>query len=167
MAEADREAFWQFSLGFYRQPGVSPACLELQDRHGCDVNLILYLCWLGLSGRGRIGAEELVRADETITAWRRRAIEPLRAARRALKPGEEEGVAQLYEAAKAVELAAERVGQHRLATLAPPPAARPAEDCAADAAANLALYLDEAAARQAAAPIFAALLEAGGTQGVP
>lgn len=157
MAEADGEAFWQFSLAFYGRPGVSAACLELQDRHGRDVNLVLYLCWLGLSGRGRIAAGDLVRADGIITAWRRRAIEPLRAARRALKPSEQEGVAQLYEAAKAVELAAERLGQHRLAALAPPAALRAAEDCASDAVANLALYLCDAATRQAAAPIFGTL----------
>jgi len=43
-------AFWRFSLDAYGRPGVAAACLDLQDRHGCDVNLILYALWLGRAG---------------------------------------------------------------------------------------------------------------------
>src|SRR5579875_349811 len=54
MSEAGAaEAFWRFSLDFYRLPGVEQALLTLQDRAGHDVNLILYALWLGWSGRGR------------------------------------------------------------------------------------------------------------------
>jgi len=92
-----------------------------------------------------------------LAPWRRAAIEPLRAARRGLDPAERDGVAALYEAAKAIELVAERMGQQQLGALAPPPAPRAADRRAADAAANLTLYLGDTAARQAAAPLFAAL----------
>ena len=47
MAEAVEE-FWRFALGFYARPGVAPACLELQDRHGKDVLIALYCCWVGV-----------------------------------------------------------------------------------------------------------------------
>ena len=151
------EEFWKFSLDFYARPGVEAACLALQDQHGRDVNIMLYLCWLGLTARGRIDRAGLARAEETMAPWRRAAIEPLRQARRDLDPAERAGVAALYEAAKAIELAAERMGQERLAALAPPPAARLADTAAADAAANLTLYLADAAAREAAAPLFTAL----------
>jgi uncharacterized protein (TIGR02444 family) len=149
MAEAG-DAFWAFSLAFYGWPEVAAACLALQDRHGRDVNLVLYLCWVGLSGRGRLDAADLARADSAIAPWRRETIEKLRAARRALK-----GAAG-YDAAKAAELAAEQVAQQRLAALAPSPSPRSAAVCAADAAANLMVYLDDGA-RLAAAPLFTAL----------
>lgn len=151
------EEFWKFSLDFYARPGVEAACLALQDEHGRDVNIMLYLCWLGLSARGRIDGHGLAGAEETMAPWRRAALEPLRAARRGLDPAERDGVAALYAAAKAIEFAAERIGQQQLAALAPPPAPRAADRCAADAAANLTLYLADAAVRQAAAPLFAAL----------
>lgn len=151
------EEFWKFSLDFYARPGVEAACLALQDQHGRDVNIMLYLCWLGLTARGRIDGAGLARAEEAMAPWRRTAIEPLRKARRDLDPAERDGVAALYEAAKAIELAAERMGQQRLAALAPPPAARLADTAAADAAANLTLYLADPAPRQAAAPLFAAI----------
>jgi uncharacterized protein (TIGR02444 family) len=154
------DAFWRFSLVFYGRPGVSPACIALQDRHGCDVNIVLFACWVGLTGRGRLGAAELVRAQAASEPWRRGVIEPLRQARRALKEQDGAGVLlELYDAAKAVELGAERVAQHRLAALAPAPLARDAAERAADAAAGVALYLADRAAHEAAAAIFAAIAQ--------
>ncbi|HEX6842145.1 MAG TPA: TIGR02444 family protein [Stellaceae bacterium] len=151
------QEFWQFSLDFYARPGVEAACLALQDQHGRDVNIMLYLCWLGLAARGRIDGAGLARAEEAMAPWRRAAIEPLRKARRDLDPAERDGVAALYEAAKAIELAAERMGQQRLAALAPPPVPQRADTAAVDAAANLTLYLTDPVARHAAAPLFAAI----------
>jgi hypothetical protein len=49
------------------------------------------------------------------------------------------------------------MGQQQLAALAPPPVPRLADTAAADAAANLTLYLADPEARQAAAPLFAAI----------
>ena len=162
MAET-ADPFWTFTLGFYGRPGVSPACIALQDRHGCDVNLVLYACWVGLSGRGRLAAADLAQAEETNAPWRNAVIGRLRAARRALKEEDRSGpVLELYEAAKAAELAAERIAQRRLQLLAPAEAARPPGERAADAAANLALYLRGRNADEAAAPIFAAIAAAAG-----
>jgi uncharacterized protein (TIGR02444 family) len=155
MAESG-EAFWNFSLAFYGRPGVSAAAIALQDRHGRDVNLLLYACWVGMSGRGRLDADQLARAEAMSEPWRCSVIAPLRAARRALKEAGAEA-ARLYAAAKAVELDGERLAQQRLAALAPPAAARPVAACMADAAANLALCLGDSEERQLAAPLFAAL----------
>jgi uncharacterized protein (TIGR02444 family) len=162
MAET-ADPFWTFTLGFYGRPGVSPACIALQDRHQCDVNLVLYACWVGLSGRGRLSAADLAQAEETNTPWRASVIERLRAARRALKEEDRTGpVLELYEAAKAAELAAERIAQRRLQMLAPAEAARAESGRAADAAANLRLYLRGKDADAAAAAIFAAIAAAAG-----
>ena len=42
---ADSSPFWRFSLDFYRRPGVPEVCLQLQDAHGVDVNLLLFALW--------------------------------------------------------------------------------------------------------------------------
>jgi uncharacterized protein (TIGR02444 family) len=150
------DEFWNFSLAFYGRSGVSPACIELQERHGCDVNLVLYACWVGLSGRGRLTPAELARAAAMNDPWRQAVIEKLRTARRAIKE-QAADAAQFYAAAKAVELEAERMAQQRLSTLAPARATTAADVRRADAAANLALYLEDEAARSAAGAIFAAV----------
>jgi uncharacterized protein (TIGR02444 family) len=156
MGESDE--FWNFSLAFYGRPGVSAACLDLQDRHGCDVNLVLYACWVGLSGRGRLTPADLARAAATNDPWRQAVIEKLRAARRAIKE-QASDAAQFYAAAKAVELEAERMAQHRLATLAPGVTTAESDARRADAAANLILYLESDAARAAAGAILAAIAQ--------
>ena len=156
MAETG-EPLWNFTLAFYGRPGVSSACIALQDRHGRDVNIVLYACWVGLSGRGRLTPADLGRVEAASGPWRRAVIEKLRAARRALKEEDRTGaVVELYEAAKAVELAAERIAQEHLQALAPASKPRSVAQRAGDAAANLALYLD-AQAQATAAPIFAAI----------
>jgi uncharacterized protein (TIGR02444 family) len=162
MAET-ADPFWTFTLGFYGRPGVSPACIALQDRHHCDVNLVLYACWVGLSGRGRLDAADLAKAEATNAPWRNAVVERLRAARRALKEEDRTGpVLELYEAAKAAELAAERIAQRRLQALAPAEPSRAEAERAADAAANLQLYLRGKDAEDTAVPIFAAIAAAMG-----
>jgi uncharacterized protein (TIGR02444 family) len=162
MAET-ADPFWTFSLAFYGRPGVSPACIALQDRHGCDVNLLLYACWVGLSGRGRLAAADIAAAEAANAPWRSGVIEKLRAARRALREEDRRGpILELYEAAKAAELAAERIAQRRLEALAPRQTASDAASRAADAAANLTLYLEGRSVGEEAAPIFAAIATAPG-----
>ena len=161
--ELPASPFWTFTLAVYQKEGVSPACIALQDRHGCDVNLVLYACWVGLSGRGRLTAADLAQAESTNAPWRGSVIERLRAARRALREEDRTGpVLELYEAAKAAELAAERIAQRRLQLLAPTDPARPEGERATDAAANLRLYLGGRGAEETAAPIFAAIGAASG-----
>jgi uncharacterized protein (TIGR02444 family) len=147
----DEGAFWRFSLRLYAQPAVAAACLALQDRHGSDVNLVLYAVWLGAGGRGRLTPGGLAAAEAAIAAWRETMIAPVRALRRRAK-GEAPTV---YEALKTAELEAEHVAQDRLERLAPPPTAKaiPRDD----AAANLALYLGPGPALEAAAPLLEAL----------
>ena len=157
MTEAFDE-FWRFALALYARPGVAPACLELQDRHGKDVLIALFASWLGASGRGRLDAAALARAEEAARPWRQRVVEPLRRTRHALKGVE--GAEELYGRMKKIELDAERVAMQRLAPLAPAPDLRAAAaERAAAARHNLALCAGDAA--PAAAPILAALDEAG------
>lgn len=140
MSDAAAE-FWRFSLAIYASPGVAPACLRLQDEHGKDVNVLLFCCWLGASGRGRLSTQALDDADKVVAPWRHGVVEHVRAARRAIKALAMPGSENLYSKAKAVELEAERLLQARLAALALSVDSRqPPERRLADALANLALY---------------------------
>jgi uncharacterized protein (TIGR02444 family) len=147
-------AFWRFSLALYARPDVPPACLVLQDQHGRDINVMLFCCWLGASGRGRLDRLALDAADRAVAGWRHDVVEPFRAARRAIKAAALPDSDGIYAKAKAVELDAERLLQRQLAEFAPPEkAGLSTEKRLADALANLALYIGDAPA----APIAAAL----------
>ena len=146
MSDAAAE-FWRFSLAIYARPGVAPACLVLQDRYDRDVNVALYCCWLGASGRGRLDRDALAAADRSVARWRRDVVENFRAARRAIKATATPESDSLYAKAKAVELEAERLLQQRLVACAPAvDAARTSAERLAAALANLALYVGDAPA---------------------
>lgn len=155
MSESAAAGFWRFSLAFYARPEVASACLMLQDRRGRDVNLLLYACWVGWSGRGRLDAAQLAALDRAIAPWRREVVEPLRAVRRALKTASQP---DLLATVKAAELEAERVAQQKLAAMAPP-LGEGNGDGIADARASLALYLGDEAAFEGATPLIDALKE--------
>ena len=136
------EALWRFSLAFYARPGVSEALIALQERAGCDVNLMLFTLWLGVSGRSPLSKEELAIAGRIARPISADIVKPLRALRRKLSSDPDADVQRLRERIKTLELAAEKVIQDRLGRRARPafgdtdPAAR-----AAAAYANLTLYL--------------------------
>jgi uncharacterized protein (TIGR02444 family) len=147
-------AFWRFSLAIYAKPDVSPACLLLQDQHDRDVNVMLFCCWLGGSGRGRLDRAALDAADRAVAGWRHDVVEHFRAARRAIKAAALPDSDGIYAKAKAVELDAERLLQRQLAERAPAEnTGLTAEQRLSDALANLALYIGDAPA----APIVAGL----------
>src|SRR5438067_8224725 len=79
------EAFWRFSLALYARPGVAEALIGLQDRAGCDVNLILFALWAGAVRRVRLDAAALAGAEAAVGDLRGGIVERLRALRRRLK----------------------------------------------------------------------------------
>ena len=99
---------WDWTLEAYARPGVPEACLALQDDHGQNTPLLLWAVWAETAD-----VALLARAAGLARRWDMLAVSPLRAVRRALKPGFE-GVADrdregLREDVKAAELRAERV----------------------------------------------------------
>jgi uncharacterized protein (TIGR02444 family) len=115
--QTETTPFWRFSLHFYRQAGVSDACIGLQDDCGVDVNLLLFLFWLASDGR-RLTADEVKELDDNVRAWRELTIIPIRDTRRKLKgaatlvePGKQEAFRNKV---KAIELDAERLQQEAL-----------------------------------------------------
>ena len=78
------ELFWDYSVTLYARPGVEAACLELQQRHRIDVNLVLLCLWLGERGTALDG-ETLARLCHATDRWQMEVVRPLRALRRRLK----------------------------------------------------------------------------------
>jgi uncharacterized protein (TIGR02444 family) len=145
MDDADEPRLWQFSGAFYAVPRVARALIALQDSGGLDVNLMLFGLWLGVSGRGRLDSEGLRAAELVAGTIRADVVGPLRALRRSLRPNPDADVQRLRDGVKALELAAEKVVQSRLACLAGPcDASRSRPARLADAHDNLALCLGPA-----------------------
>ncbi len=157
--------FWFFSTEFYARPGVAPACLALQDRFGCDVNLMLFALWAARCGSA-LGPAEFARLDQAVEAWRGGVVEPVRRLRRSLKSDPLGAAPELAEACRRLlleaELGAERAAQDLLArtvTMNEPVEGGVDRELARE---NLTAYLawrriDAPVARQLAGTILAAL----------
>jgi uncharacterized protein (TIGR02444 family) len=121
--------FWDYALQLYRREGVEAACLELQQRHGVDVNLLLFCCWLASRG-APLDEAALGRIVEAAQAWQEDFVRPLRAVRSRLKaafaepaPGSipacwPDLAAALRQRTLALEIDGERLEQLMLAELA-------------------------------------------------
>jgi uncharacterized protein (TIGR02444 family) len=165
---AQGSPFWQFSLRYYRQPGVAEACLALQEEAGVDVNLLLFLLWHATQRRS-LSRAEVEALDAKIAPWRTTTVIPLREVRRALKspPALVAGpTAEAYRnRIKAVELEAERLQQEAMYDLV---RGSPlgAEAASTDAAARANVTAYESVARPfpkaAVATLLAALAAQGG-----
>ena len=139
--------FWNFSLELYAGDGVAEACLDLQERRGCDVNVLLFCCWLGATGRPTLTADRLRTILKASDQWQASVVRPLRLVRRLLK--DQPWSAALPETVDAVrrrvaeaELAAEHAEQLKLAGLHAPSADRdrPIEKRLRAAVGNLGVY---------------------------
>jgi uncharacterized protein (TIGR02444 family) len=121
--------FWDYALDLYQREGVEAACLELQQRHGLDVNVVLFCCWL--ASRGILADEAVLgRIAEMAEVWQEEFVRPLRAVRSRLKaaltkrkPGSiaarwPEFAAALRQRVVALEIDGERLEQLLLAELA-------------------------------------------------
>jgi len=139
--------FWNFSLELYAGEGVAEACLDLQERRGCDVNILLFCCWLGASGRPTLTSARLRTILTASDAWQAEIVRPLRAVRRLLKDrpwpdAMPETVDAVRRRVADAELAAEHAEQIKLASLHSPSADRdrPVEKRLRAAVGNLGVY---------------------------
>jgi uncharacterized protein (TIGR02444 family) len=142
----DNHPLWKFSLAVYGAPGVSTACLDLQERRAADVNLLLFAAFVGVSGRGRLDPAELARCRAAVRPWSELVVTRLRQVRRALKQDlgavSAAAAAPLRQRLAALEIAAEQLEQIALAArLGVPSPTMPAADRAVDALTNMRAYL--------------------------
>jgi uncharacterized protein (TIGR02444 family) len=124
MADEDRGgALWRFALAVYQKPGVSDACLLLQDRHGCNVPLLLFAAWAGAEHGIALTAGEVAAAGSAARPWHGEVVEPLWAVRRRLKhgplPAPDNATAKLRARIQAIEIDAERIELETLAGFLP------------------------------------------------
>lgn len=152
--------FWDFSVKLYGAPGVAPACLALQERHGADVNALMLCVWLAASGRGPAAPAQLDAAFAAAADWHREIVRALRAVRRRLKSPVgpvDPGLAQALRArVQKIEIDAEHIEQLALADAAgarPADPARAAELRAGDAARHCAAYFRRLGASPGAADL--------------
>jgi uncharacterized protein (TIGR02444 family) len=119
-ADAPGSPFWTFSLGYYRQPGVAEACLELQDRCSVDVNILLFLLW-SASQQRRLPDDQVQALANNVRDWQADIVVPLRNLRRRLKSDAlltDKGSAEIFRTKiKAIELEAERLQQEAMFAL--------------------------------------------------
>ncbi len=145
--EFPANGFWDFSLEVYGREGVAPACLALQERHGVDVNFLLFCAWLGRAGFAPEDAEGLARRHAVVAAWHGDVVRALRAVRKGLKDYAGPVAPDLAQALRRqlanLEIDAEHVEQLALAAGAgdPPPGQVAEEEAASNAVANLSAYL--------------------------
>ena len=76
--------FWNFSTQIYQQADVEPACLNLQNEHQADVNILLYCCWAGERGFC-LDPDDISLLIQTNKPWQRNILKPLRDARSMMK----------------------------------------------------------------------------------
>ena len=120
-ALTNERTLWDWSADVYARPGVERLLLTLQDRHGLNVNMLLWCLWCG--AHFETPADLILRkAHHLSRRWTGAVTSPLRAARRALSdspiqtPNEEASAlkAQILQS----ELTAERIEQTALGRLA-------------------------------------------------
>lgn len=106
-----KTGIWEFALRFYGMPGVSAACLTLQDEADVDVVLVIAIVYADWTDRP-LGTDGIRRLRTAMAEWRAKTVLPLRSVRRFLKAPQEDLDAEkeeLRHAVKAAELKAEQV----------------------------------------------------------
>lgn len=155
----EENPFWRFSLQIYAREGIAEECIDLQDRHGINVNVLLFCAWLGAMSGVALGGTELDACENAVSEWDRSIVRPLRAVRRSLKVLT--SADSLRERVKALELEAERAEQAVLFELAERWLASAALDAAPSAISNVeALCARYSLRARSAAPRLIEILEA-------
>jgi uncharacterized protein (TIGR02444 family) len=116
------QSLWGFAIALYSAPGVADACLALQDRYGCDVNLLLFAAWMGAVRNRTLASGEMNEAALAVRDWHAEIVRPLRGVRRRLKsgplPAPDRASEALRARIKSVEIDAERLELAALETVA-------------------------------------------------
>lgn len=110
--------FWDFSLQAYSSDGVAPACLNLQERHGIDVNILLYCVWAGQVGN-RLDHGHIESLAGAVSEWHETVVLSLRRARKRLKTAMDDQppsplTSDLRARVQKLEIDAEHIEQLRL-----------------------------------------------------
>ncbi|PCI04115.1 MAG: TIGR02444 family protein [Hyphomicrobiales bacterium] len=109
--------FWSFSIDRYMRPGVSRLCLNLQERHQLDVNILLFALWVADQDK-TVDHDIFVQLIQGAEEFHANVVRPLRHTRQRLKLtsyGLPVDQAETFRTTiKARELAAEKLEQQLL-----------------------------------------------------
>lgn len=115
MTSDAQDRFWAWSLETYGRAGIADLCLDVQDRFGGNVNLVLFCGWRAAEGQTPLDGAALAHLAAITARWSDQVTKPLRQVRRDLKappdgvPGTE---CEIYrEKIKSLELESERMEQ--------------------------------------------------------
>jgi uncharacterized protein (TIGR02444 family) len=114
------QPFWNFSIAVYSASAVQDECLNLQDKFGLDVNLVLLCAFLGAIHGVALTPDDVASARQEVRQWHDDVVRTLRAARRSLKTIElqdtdtAQAAKQLRTQVKAAELESEHIEQTML-----------------------------------------------------
>ena len=117
------DVFKRFALELYRRAGVADACLDLQNRHNLDVNVVLFAAFVGAARRQKLTIADLGLAQRRVNAWHQEVVRPLRAVRQRLKtgpvPAPNEATGGLRRKLAQLEIEAEMIELDELGALIP------------------------------------------------
>jgi uncharacterized protein (TIGR02444 family) len=122
-ASSNTDFFTRFALELYRRAGVADACLDLQNRHDLDVNVVLFAGFVGAVRRQTLTIADLDLAHRRVDTWHHEVVRPLRAVRQRLKtgpvPAPNEATADLRRKLSQLEIEAEVIELDQLGALIP------------------------------------------------
>jgi len=117
------DVFKRFALELYRRAGVAEACLDLQNRHDLDVNVVLFAAFIGAVRRRTLTLADLDLAQRRVGPWHQEVVRPLRAVRQRLKtgpaPAPNEATCALRRKLAQLEIEAEVIELDQLGALIP------------------------------------------------
>lgn len=139
---------WDYVTRLYAKENVRQACLELQDRHDLDVNILLFCCWNAASGRGKFTNNELESGLDRVAEWRQNVILRLRDLRKYLKENAEPAPSRLTGSLRHVIVESELFSEHMEVLILSEAVDRPGtgsfdlDQQALDGAGNIAAYIE-------------------------
>jgi uncharacterized protein (TIGR02444 family) len=120
---SNTDFFKRFALELYRRAGVADACLDLQNRHDLDVNVVLFAAFVGAARRQTLTIADLDLAQRRVNPWHHEVVRPLRQVRQRLKtgpaPAPNEATGTLRRKLAQLEIEAEMVELDQLGALIP------------------------------------------------
>lgn len=103
---------WTFALKLCAEPGVSEACLKLQDEENVDVMLMLGAAFAASQRNVHLDATDIGSMDHAVRPWREQVVSPLRSLRRRLKVGPSAAPSEASERLRALIKANELDAEH-------------------------------------------------------
>jgi uncharacterized protein (TIGR02444 family) len=99
---------WRFAVSLYGRGEVAAACLELQDAHGLDVDLVLACLWYACDRRHPLERTRLRELQHRVAPLRQWTVRMRQLRRELERPSRlDPSYRELYDHAKTTELSAE------------------------------------------------------------